>query len=151
MVFIVFGGWIHNWTGLYTDLLEEIPHFLINVLLEERKRYCHQEATPRQKRAFLSSPREKALESDYQRNCEGHTCSTHTQVCVFKCCGIGKLVGTAFLFPSLRFGDPTQVIRLVSKSLYLLNSLCQPCLLYWLTDLYTGSCDEALADLELTI
>lgn len=42
MVLVIFSGRVHDRAGLHTDLLEEIPYFLINVLLEESKGHCYQ-------------------------------------------------------------------------------------------------------------
>lgn len=45
MVLVIFSGRVHDRAGLHADLLEEVPHFLINVLLEEGKRH-HYHAVP---------------------------------------------------------------------------------------------------------
>lgn len=68
MVLVIFSGRVHDRTGLHADLLEEIPHFLINVLLEESKGHrCHDyslKAAPwNTEKAPLLSFRGKAPES----------------------------------------------------------------------------------------
>lgn len=37
VISVVFGGWVDHWTCFYTDLLEEIPHLLVDVLLQDKK------------------------------------------------------------------------------------------------------------------
>lgn len=41
MILVIFSGWVHDRAGLHADLLEEIPHFLINVLLEESEGHSY--------------------------------------------------------------------------------------------------------------
>ena len=41
MILVIFSGWVHDRAGFHADLLEEIPHFLINVLLEKSKGHSY--------------------------------------------------------------------------------------------------------------
>lgn len=36
MISVVFGSRVNDWTRLHTDLLEKVPHLLVDVLLQEK-------------------------------------------------------------------------------------------------------------------